>query len=476
MEPVNATVKKAGRPVRMLQYGEGNFLRAFVGYMTDIANEKAVFDGDIQIVKPIEYGNLDAFKEQECVYTVLLRGKRDGAAYVEKRVVTSVSGACCAYRDYEEYAAFAKSPELRLIVSNTTEAGIVYDESDLFELNPPKTYPGKLTKFLYERYLAFNGADNAGVIVLPVELIEKNGAKLKDCCLRLAALWKLPEGFSRWLGMANVFCNTLVDRIVTGFPKDETESLQAELGYADKLLVTAEPFALWVIESECPEKVAEAFPLDKAGLPVLFVKDYVPYRERKVRLLNGAHTASALAAYLAGIETVGELMRDTAMRAFLERALFGELAPMVPLPPEEVRRFAESVIERFENPFIKHSLLSIAMNSVSKFKARVLPTIKETYLREGRLPEALCFSLAALCAFYGGEGYEKFDDAPVLEFFAENRGLASAEMANALLRREDFWGEDLTKIPMLREAVTNYLMDIEKLGMRKAVDKIANIC
>jgi tagaturonate reductase len=474
MEPVNASVKKARRPVKILQYGEGNFLRAFVGYMTDIANEKAEFGGNIQIVKPIEYGNLDAFKEQDCVYTVLLRGKRDGAAYVEKRVVTSVSRACCAYRDYEEYAAFAKSPELRLIVSNTTEAGIVYDESDRIELNPPKTYPGKLTKFLYERYLAFEGSEQAGVIVLPVELIEKNGAKLKDCCLRLAALWKLPEGFSRWLGTTNVFCNTLVDRIVTGYPKDEIESLQAELGYSDKLLVAAEPFALWVIESECPEIVAQAFPLDKAGLPVLFVKDYVPYRERKVRLLNGAHTASALAAYLAGVETVGGLMRDKTMRAFLERALFGELAPMVPLPPDEVGRFAQSVIERFENPFIKHNLLSIAMNSVSKFKARVLPTIKETARRDGKPPEALSFSLAALCAFYCGEGYEKFDDSPVLEFFAENRGLAPAEMSKALLSREDFWGEDLTQTPMLQEAVANGLENIEKLGMRGAVERVLN--
>ncbi len=248
MRSVNETVQKIKRPVKILQFGEGNFLRAFVDYMVDIANEKGVFDGSVAIVKPIPFGSLDALNAQDCVYTVILRGKQGGAASSQSRVVTCVDRAVDAYTQYEDYMALAKLDELRFVVSNTTEAGIVYDANDDLSRTPPPSYPGKLTKFLYERYRAFDGAEDKGLIILPVELIDRNGAKLRECCLKHAE--RLPADFRKWLADCNLFCSTLVDRIVTGYPKDEAAAIEAALGYEDRLLVTAEPFALWVIESE----------------------------------------------------------------------------------------------------------------------------------------------------------------------------------------------------------------------------------
>ena len=486
METVNQTTQKKQRPVKILQYGEGNFLRGFVDYMVDIANERGVFDGGVQIVKPIPYGSLEPFAGQDCVYTVILRGKKDGEAYAEKRIITSIAGAASAYDEYEAYAAFAKIPGLRFIVSNTTEAGIVYDESDDFALKPPKSYPGKLTKLLYERYQHFVGAEDKGLMILPCELIEKNGDALKSCCLKLAERWGLPSEFQSWFITANIFCNTMVDRIVTGYPKEEIELLEKELGYSDKLLVTGEPFALWVIESKDPAMIAKELPLDKAGLPVIFTDDMKPYRERKVRILNGAHTSSVLAAYLCGLNTVGDMMKDKTTRRLLERVVYGELAPVVPLPADEANAFADSVIERFENPFVQHNLLSISLNSVSKFKARILPAILETQEKTGSLPALLCFSLAALMAFYSGEAsaggkligkrngepYEIMDDATVTAFFAANCDLPTGEFVQAFLERDDFWGRDLTLVPGLAQTVTAFLQSICNNGMRSAVERV----
>ncbi|MCL2253392.1 MAG: tagaturonate reductase [Lachnospiraceae bacterium] len=492
MNQINQTNPKTKRPVKIFQYGEGNFLRGFVEYMIQIANDKKVFNGNIQIVKATSFGSLELLKSQECVYTVLLRGKKDGETYVEKQVITSVADTVASYEEYEDYAAFAKSEELRFIVSNTTEAGIVYDETDEIAFTPPKTFPGKLTKFLYERFEYFNGAPHMGMIILPVELIENNGDTLKDCCLKYVTRWNLPQAFADWLNESNTFCNTLVDRIVTGYPHNEADDLEREFGYEDKLIVAGEPFALWVIESKDPSAVAKELPLNEAGLPVIFTDNLKPYRERKVRVLNGAHTSSVLAAYLMGLDTVGEMVKDNTMRRFLETTIYNEIVPMVPLPKEEVQLFADYVIERFENPFIQHNLLSIALNSVSKFKARVLPTIIETEAKTGAVPPLLSFSLAALISFYSGEKYDDeedgdrfiglrgdvqydiMDDVSVLDFFASAKGMDTEKIVTAFLSRTDFWGEDLTKIPNFPQTVTASLQSIRDLGMRDAVVKLLN--
>ena len=479
-----AKTGKKERPVKVLQFGEGNFLRAFVDYMIDIANEQGKFDGDIVLVKPIEFGTLDRFHDQECQYTVQLRGIVDGEAKRINRVVTSVTDVVDAYNEYEKYAEFAKLDTLRFIVSNTTESGIVYDDTDRIEMNPPKSYPGKLTKFLYERYKHFNGAEDKGLIMLPVELIDDNGIHLKECVLKLAKLWNLEEAFTEWLNKACTFTSTLVDRIVTGYPRDEADELCKEFGYQDNLIVTGEPFALWVIESD--KDLSEEFPLPAAGLPVIFTDNQKPYKQRKVRILNGAHTSFVLASYLCGNDIVLESMQDEMILKFIKATIFDEVIPTLTLPKQDLLDFAEAVLTRFNNPYVKHALLSISLNSVSKWRARCMPSFLEYIEKEGKLPTHLTFSIAALMAFYTGSEirdkalighrdgaeYQILDDAAVLEFFAANSGKEAAEYAHAVLSNEAFWGQDLSKLAGVEEAVTSYISEIRALGMRKAMEKI----
>lgn len=478
--------RKKEQPIKVIQFGEGNFLRGFVDYMLDIANEQNLFHGDIVMVKPIEFGSLDKFHQQNCCYTVSLRGLVNGNESVINRIVTSVSDVVAAYEEYEKYSAFAKLESLRFIVSNTTEAGIVYDSTDSLDLCPPRSYPGKLTKFLYERYLHFHGDVTKGLIILPVELIDDNGIRLKEIVMKLTEQWNLESAFASWLNEACVFCSTLVDRIITGYPKDEAEDMWKEFGYIDNLIVTGEPFALWVIESD--KEIESELPLRKAGLPVIFTDNQAPYKQRKVRILNGAHTSFALASYLAGNDNVLESMKDEDIKSFMERTIHEEIIPTLNLPKEDLVSFAEAVVERFQNPYIKHSLLSISLNSVSKWKARCLPSFMEYTERFGELPTHLTFSLAALMEFYSGQEirerklighrdgveYQILDDYEVLEFFAEYSHGDLAEFVVKFLSNKTFWDQDLTEIPNLTHDITKYLTMIRESGIRNAIRKLSS--
>ncbi len=475
--------EKTDRPIKVVQFGEGNFLRAFVDYMIDIANEEGYFDGDVVLVKPIKYGNLDYFHQQENVYTVLLRGLEKNEQKNIKRVITSIADAVDAYEEYDKYASLAKVDTLRFIVSNTTEAGIVYDAEDSFEFNPPNSYPGKLTKFLYERFEHYHGDLEKGLIILPVELIDDNGIQLREIVIRLAREWELGEGFMNWLREACIFCSTLVDRIVTGYPKDEAESLWQEFGYQDNLLVTGEPFALWVIESE--REIKEEFPLDKAGLPVIFTDNQKPYKKRKVRILNGAHTSFVPASFLAGNDFVRESMLDGDIKEFMVKTIFDEIIPTLDLPKEDLIHFAEAVIDRFQNPFIKHALLSITLNSVSKWRARCMPSFLDYIEKYKKLPAHLTFSLAAMLQFCSGkelrdgalighrngEEYKIMDDAKVLAFFVANKDAELRALTESFLSSTDFWGQDLSLISGVAEAVEGYLSDIREYGVREALKR-----
>lgn len=476
--------KRDHRPVKVMQYGEGNFLRGFVDYMLDIANKENVFNGDIVLVKPIEFGNLDFFKQQDCLYTVSLRGLDNGREQVTNHVVTSVAGVVDAYKEYTQYADLAKTEELRFVVSNTTEAGIVYDETDTYEMCPPKSYPGKLTKFLYERYLHFAGDKTKGLIILPVELIDDNGIHLKEIVLKLSEKWNLKEEFVTWLHEACVFCSTLVDRIVTGFPKDEAEKLWNDFGYIDNLIVTGEPFALWVIESD--KEIEGELPLRKAGLPVIFTDNQKPYKQRKVRILNGAHTSFALASYLAGNDYVKESMEDQEIHKFMTQTIYNEIIPTLNLPKEDLLSFADKVTDRFQNPFIKHSLLSISLNSVSKWKARCLPSLLDYEELFKKLPTCLTFSLAALIAFYEGkeirngalvglrdkQEYLIMDDKDVLEFFLAHSEEDTLPLVVNFLSNSNWWDRDLNQVSGLTDAVAGYLSDIRTTGIREAMRKL----
>ncbi|MBR2924538.1 MAG: tagaturonate reductase [Clostridia bacterium] len=470
-----ATLK---RPVKVLQFGEGNFLRAFVDYMIDIANEKTDFNGGIVLVKPIPSGSMDSFHEQDCRYTVVLRGLVAGQPTEMTRLITSVNDAVDSYSQYDEYAAYAKEESLRFIVSNTTEAGIVLDESDRFDLCPPNTYPGKLCKFLFERAEAFDYSVDKGIVILPVELIDDNGIELKRCVKALSRAWQLGKRFENWLDEACIFTSTLVDRIVTGYPKDEAEVIWQKLGYEDRLLVTGEPFALWVIESHCD--LSEELPLPACDLPVVYTNNQKPYKQRKVRILNGAHTSFVPMAFQCGYDYVLDTMHDPIIKNFMQKTLYEEVIPTLRLPKEDLLTFAEAVTGRFENPYIKHALLSICLNSVSKWRARCMPSLLEYVERIGKLPQRLTFSLASLMTLYhggqlvdgklvckrGNESYTLQDDSSVLSFFESHNQVEEALTVHDFLSNEAFFGQDLTKIPDLEASVAASYQDILNRGMR----------
>lgn len=486
MNQINkALTNPISRPVKVLQFGEGNFLRGFVDYMIDIANEKGLFQGNIVIVKPIEHGTLTAFKNQDCQYTVSLRGLVEGNPGVINRQITSVEAVIDCYEEYSCFCQLAFLEDLRFIISNTTEAGIVYDPCDSREYMPPRTFPGKLTEFLYRRYLHFQGDFSKGLIMLPVELIDDNGIVLKQCVLDYIKLWNLESEFQLWVEKACIFTSTLVDRIITGYPKNEEEEWE-KLGYRDSLLVTGEPFALWVIESN--EDISQEFPLHKAGLPILFTTNQKPYKQRKVRILNGAHTSFVMASYLCGNNIVRASMEDETIFQFMKNTIFREIIPTLSLPKEELEQFAHEVILRFKNPYVDHSLLAISLNSVSKWRARCLPSLLDYWNKYNVLPSHLTFSLAALAAFYHGkeirdnaliayrdkEEYTVIDDSQVLHFFQKHYDSPVPVFLEDLLSQTSFWGRNLNEIPGFLEAVTGNYLDIQELGMRNALCKLIN--
>ena len=484
MEILSAnTTNPINRPVKVVQFGEGNFLRGFADYMIDIANEQGNFNGTIVLVKPREGGSLEKFHAQDCQYTVSLRGLVNGKPQVSNRQITCIADAVHAYEEYEKYMAVAEIDTLRFVISNTTEAGIVFDDTDQFELNPPKTFPGKLTKFLYHRYQTFHGNPDKGLIMLPTELIDDNGIMLRKCVLQLIELWGLGEEFKNWVEEACIFTSTLVDRIITGYPKATENEEWEKLGYIDRIMVTGEPFALWVIESA--KDISSELPLPDAGLPVIYTDNQKSYKQRKVRILNGAHTSFVLASYLMGNDIVRDSMNDDDVRNFMMGILHEEVIPTLSLPKADLEEFADAVVARFNNPYVDHALLAISLNSVSKWRARCMPSFLGYIEKEGKLPARLTFSLAALMAFYtgseirdkalighrNGQEYNIMDDMAVMEFFRDHSGKDTKEFVSDFLGRIDFFGQDLNEIQGLTDAVTAHLDDIKANGMRAALCK-----
>ncbi|PRY10925.1 tagaturonate reductase [Pontibacter ummariensis] len=459
MKPLNRQTAsvETNYPVKVLQFGEGNFLRGFVDWIIDTLNEKAGFNGSVKIIQPIERGIVHLLNQQEGLYHVLLNGIQGGKETQETRLITCVSGALNPYDDYTAFLQLAENKDLEFIISNTTEAGIAFEEADQNMETLPSSFPGKLTSLLYHRFTHFKGAADKGLAIIPCELIEKNGEALRQAVLQYVKHWGLPQAFSTWIEESNSFCNTLVDRIVPGFPKENIQEIQQELGYEDNLVVKAEPFHLWVIEA--PEAVKAAFPTEKANLQVKFVQNLTPYRSRKVRILNGAHTAMVPVAYLQGLRTVREAVEDPQTGAFIREAVFEEIIPTLDLPEEELHQFAKDVIERFQNPFIRHELISIALNSISKYKVRVLPSVLEYKKRKEQLPEQLLKALAALILFYRGEWQgERIplnDSAEILSFFEQAwQKEVPAETVKTVLSNTDFWDQDLTQVEGLADKVT----------------------
>lgn len=471
-------------PVRVMQFGEGNFLRAFVDWMMDIANERANFQSSIVIVQPIEAGRVKELKEQNCDYHLFLRGiDEDNEPKEIHRKITSVRDAVNPYEDFNRYMDYAMGEDLRFVVSNTTESGIAYVKEDYQEEQIQKSFPAKITQLLYRRFLTFQGAPDKGLVFLPVELIDNNGTELHKIVLQHAKDWQLSEEFISWVEESNTFCNTLVDRIVTGYSKELVEKVCSDWGELDNNLDTAELFHLWVIESDRP--VEEELPLAKIA-NVVWTDNAAPYKMRKVRILNGGHTSTVPASVVAGKQIVREWMEDSVFYEFLHRTLVEEVIPTIPMVKEELLAFAKSVEDRFRNPYIDHKCLDITLNSVSKFKVRCLVSLKDFYQQQGKLPERLSFSLAALLRFYQcekrddaywgtddfGTSYPIRDDEEYLAFFEtayENRRTYVEEC----LKNIDFWGEDLTQIDGLLETVNAHYEAIVAKGMKTAMEQLS---
>lgn len=488
MRSINDTIEKkyGNYPEKVLQFGEGNFLRAFVDWMIDKANRDGIYRGSIVLCQPIAQGLKDMINAQDGVYTLAMRGAESGQPVENIEVITSVSRCINPCENYENLMEIARSADLEVVVSNTTEAGIAYHEGDRLTDRPPVSFPAKVTAFLYERYKAFNGDPQKGLLFLPVELIDNNGAELKRIVLKYAEEWELGQEFTEWVNTANEFTSTLVDRIVTGYPRDEISYFEEKLGYKDNIIDTSELFNLWVIEGD--KKWADKLPVHKTDANVIWTDDVKPYKKRKVRILNGAHTSTVLAAYLAGFDIVGDFMKDDTVRTFMNDVIYKEVIPTLDLPKEELESFAAAVNDRFANPYIKHNLLDIALNSCSKFNARCLPSLLGYVEEKGKLPKCLTFSLAAFIKFYQGEWkdgvytgtrkdgtqYPLRDDEAVIRFFADAWAENDAEKtAESVLSNKDFWsGKDLTEVPGLKDAVAGYLKEMDKKEIKEIMAEL----
>ena len=460
-----------------MQFGGGNFLRAFADWMIDRMNKHGDFNAGVTVIKPTAGKTANLLNKQNGLYTVFLNGIKNGEVVSDYFLIDCIREEINPYTDYNKFMETAAIPDYRFIISNTTEAGITYDPESKLTDTPQKSFPGKLTAWLYKRFQNFNGDPEKGVIVLPCELIPENGSTLKNIILQHASDWELDKDFTDWIEIGSVFCNTLVDRIVPGFPTDKTEKITSDLGYRDNLTVEAEQYHFWAIEG--PEKVQEAFPADQYGLNVIFTKDLAAYQTRKVRILNGAHTAMVPVGILSGLETVQETIENADTGRFVREAVFKEICPALDLPEKELTEFANDTIDRFRNPHLKHLLMSIALNSISKYKTRILPSLIGYARKTGTIPRRLSFSLAALIVFYSGKYNGRKialkDDPEVLAFFQrkwKQTGLSFESIEKlvlSILEHKAFWGVDLTAIKGLPEKISCDIQNIRTKGIRQSL-------
>ena len=472
------TVEKVERPVKILQFGEGNFLRAFVDWQIDIANEKGVMNAGIAICKPrpasgYGIGVIESLQQQDCLFHTYLEGVENREVKRDVRLVKSVMDAFNPYTDYAKYEHYCLSPELEIIVSNTTEAGIRYEEGDDLMARPPKSFPAKITALLYKRFKHFNGDPEKGLAIICCELIEDNGSVLRDYVIKHAEYHKLGQEFINWVEANCSFCDTLVDRIVPGFPHDTIREIQEEIGYEDNLVVKAELYHLWAIGGPGYKKVMEVLPLDKAGLHVVFMPSIKQFRDKKVRILNGSHTGMVTMALLMGCETVMEAFNTPAIEKFVNDMVAEEVIPMIDEDQEELKIFAASILERFYNPYIKHMLKSISLNSLSKWEARNYPTLKDNWFKAGRIAEHECLTFAALMAYYSPKsGFEPDDTAEFVAYIRNNWNSEDLEgTITKIVKEGGIFTVDFSEVPGFIPTVTNYLKDIEELGMAAALDK-----
>ncbi|MDE7400572.1 MAG: tagaturonate reductase [Clostridia bacterium] len=473
---------KPERPVKIMQFGEGNFLRAFVDWIIQCLNDDGAINASVAVVQPMPFGRVKELGEQDGLYTLRLEGIDNGEKVKKSRVIDVIGDLINPFEQYEHYLSYGESEDLQIIISNTTEAGIAVDPTDTDLTKCPKSYPGKLLALLKRRYDHFKGDMGKGLAIIPCELIDNNGDELYRCLTELAEINKMDKKFIEWMQKANHFTSTLVDRIVPGYPKNEIEDIQKETGYIDNNVVKGEIFHLWVLKKEA--HVQKVLPADSTGLNVIFADSIKPYKQRKVKILNGSHTAMVPVAYLCGIDTVGEAVNDPVIGKYVHDFVFDEVNPTIDLPQDQMVAFANSVIERYKNPYIRHELMSIALNSTTKFRTRLLPTLEDYIRITGKLPQHLLFSFAAIVEFHKGKrGEEKIalnDDPAYLEhwakLWAEFDGDYTKLASNALGWKEA-WGVDMNTLHAdITATVAKYLQAMDTKGMRAAVECFTNGC
>lgn len=463
-------------PERIIQFGEGNFLRAFIDWIVYNMDQKAGFNSSVVVVQPIENGMVDMLNAQDGLYHLNLQGLDNGQVVDSIQLIDVISRGLNPYKQFDEYLKLAENPDMRFVISNTTEAGIAFDPACKLDDKPAKSYPGKLTQLLYHRFKTFNGAKDKGFHIMPCELIFHNGVELKKCIEQYIELWQLGADFKNWFETACGVYPTLVDRIVPGYPRDTIDQIIERIQIEDKLVVKGEIFHLWVIEG--PQSLAAEFPADKAGLNVLFVPSEKPYHDRKVTLLNGPHTVLAPVGYLSGLDTVREIVEDEVTGKYVHKVMFDELLPSLDLPKAELEAFAKAVLDRFCNPFVKHFVTSIMLNSFPKFKTRDLPGLKIYLERKGSLPEGIVLGLAGIITYYkGGKRGDvdivPNDDAAIIELLKNLWATGSIQhVAEGVLGAEFIWSEDLNKIPGLTSKLAQFLTFIDQKGMLATVKTI----
>lgn len=447
---------------KIIEFGTGNFIRAFANSMIQKLNEETDFAGSVVMVKPTisqstVYKNLLA---QNGLYHVVTRGIANGEVVNESKLITCVEKVIHPWLEFEQYLELAKSKTLEVVLTNVTEAGVVFEATNQFSDTPATSSPGKITQLLYQRFQHFNGDTSKGWIFIPCELLKDNGAKLRDCILQFVAHWDLGEEFKNWIINCNTFCDTLVDRIVPGFPHENAVEIQEQLGFEDQLLVAAEPYHIWAIEA--PQAVQQLLPFDRIGLNVRYTDSLEKYRTLKVRILNGAHTSMVPVGVLAGMETVRETVEISPTAAFVENVIFKEILPTLDFPQEELKRYANDILDRFKNPFIRHKLLDISLNSISKFKTRVLSSLIPFYEKFDAIPENMSKSFAALIYFYKGEENPLRDDVKHIEFFGELWSVYEQTqdldtLISKVLAYDTAWGKDLNEMNGLKSSILIHL-------------------
>ena len=471
----DSKVKRIQRPTRILQFGEGNFLRAFVDWIIDTANEKGVIDTSVAVVSPrFKYNpTIQNLEKQDCLYHVCLEGVENGSPKKETRLITSLDKAFSPIENPDLYASIIESPELRFVISNTTEQGIRYDEDDATKLCAA-TFPGKVTALLHHRYQHFKGDKNKGLIFLCCELSENNAARLKDYIFKHAENANMGKEFVDWVNDSCIFCDTLVDRIVSGFSEEAVREIEKEKGYIDNTLVKGELYHLWVIGGEGASKVKEELPLDKAGLNVYFLPSVKEFRDKKVRILNGAHTGMVALSILDGKDTVFEAFSNPEINEFVNRFIENEVIPVIEEDPEELKKFASEILERFTNPYINHQLRSIALNSLSKWETRNYPTLKDNWKKFKKIPDLSVFSFAALLALYAPDSPFTPEDKPEhVKLIKETWNDDDLRSTVSSILESNIFSENFEKeIPGFLDKATEYLESIRKNGIRKALTSV----